>query len=165
MAVSCSKMNKGLSGRNEDIEVGISTGGMPCAMSSAAHISARLYSPIQIVVGTFWGTPLAGVVMMARNYWALGQPVKCRRVLLYGLGLAFPCLVVQGSWPADWGLGWLPVAWTVMAYWITRMIHRRVFDSHISAGGSKASWWGVVLIVVASVLFIFGVMFFLGGIG
>ena len=47
--------------------------------------NARLYSLRGIGLGVFFGSLLAGGVLIARNYRALGEPVKARNALVWSL--------------------------------------------------------------------------------
>jgi hypothetical protein len=115
-----------------------------------------LYSPNQIGVATFFGSPFAGTVLLYLNYKRRGLAGQARTAL--GLGaLGTAVLVALGFLLPDHLGNSLPLG----ALFALRQIARSdqpAYDAHLAAGGRKGSWWKVVGLGAASLAAFFAVL-------
>lgn len=122
------------------------------------HAGTVLYTPNQILLASFLGAPIAGVILMAVNEQRLGRPKGVLTSLAIGvaltavvLGLAF---VLPDNFPG------LPLSLLGMGA-IRALVQMKQADAvarHLQWGGRKGSGWvaagvgvlgGVIVIVVA----------------
>jgi len=128
--------------------------------------AVTLYSPGQIALAAFLGSPLAACWFWSRNYRVLGQFRAATQCLVWGsvgtAALVAISFVLPESFP---GLA-IPVGYTVGFRQAAKLVHGGTVAQHLSAGGRLGSWWAVAgvslgwLLLLLAVLFvaIFGVM-------
>ena len=101
----------------------------------------RLHSPAGITWATALGTPAAGGIVLALNYWKWGQKPFAAAAVAAGLlttaVLFWLAMVVPASVPAAAFL--LPQI--LAGYFLAKSLQGRRFDAHVVAGGRKASNW------------------------
>ena len=101
----------------------------------------RLQSPAGVAWATAIGTPVAGGIVLALNYWKWGQKGRAVAAIIAGLlATGFVCWlawVLPESVPAAAFF----VPQVVGGYYLTRWLQGRRFDAHIVSGGKKASRW------------------------
>ena len=116
-----------------------------------------LFSPNQIGLAAFLGTPIGAAWLAARNFRAIGQDEEVGRT--WGAGI-FLTLVIGGIsfvLPDRVPHSVLPLAYTLVLRAIAELKFRGVVDAHLSAGGTLVSWWRVVGIGILCGL-IFGML-------
>jgi len=122
----------------------------------------KLYSMAGIDVATFFGSWLAGAVLVSRNYRSLGEHDAARNALLLGvvstLALAFVIysIVVPATARVDAHV--ILAAQVAAVHLVVSWVQGDALESHASTGGEFFSRWrafGVSLLVlpVAMVLF------------
>lgn len=116
----------------------------------------RLFSAGQIAVATFFGSLLAGGLMLARNYSKLGEKDKAHRAVIFSfiafvlLWLGSAALVIDvpdsKAGPMMTGINfWIAVGFRFMInHW-----QGKQFDDHIRRGGEKVSGWNFAAIVAS----------------
>jgi len=111
----------------------------------------RMYSPGHVAFSTLIGGPLAGALLIARNYDRLGRASSARNTILLALGgvvllgvLAFNVPLA----PLD-RIG--PILFTFAMYYLAAQLQGTDYAFHISSGGAKGSAW-VALAVGAACL-------------
>ncbi len=111
-----------------------------------------LYSPGQVALATFLGTPVAGCWLLARNFKKLGISGLGWVMLVLGVfwtaGLC--ALGFADKLPGVISLGSVPAMVLVM-----RAVQGSELDRHTSLGGQITSWWWAVLAGIASLAIIF----------
>ncbi|HKE92788.1 MAG TPA: hypothetical protein VKB34_00665 [Povalibacter sp.] len=120
-----------------------------------------LYSPNQMFAASFIAAPIAAAWFAAANFRVIGQPIKARRIVLWGvlatilvIGLAF---VLPNSTPHSV----LPLAYSFGVRALAENAFKAVLQDHSSAGGRKGSWWRVVGV---SILFLLPIIVCLVGV-
>jgi hypothetical protein len=114
----------------------------------------RLYSPAQITAATVIGAPIAGAVLLARNYARLGDAVSGRKALLWGGCVTAGLLVVSLFLPDRFPNSVLPIGYSAAMYQLAKHLMGERLVSHITAGGARGSTWVAVGVGMASLLVI-----------
>src|SRR5688572_20884645 len=131
--------------------------------------ASRLYSPKQIAVATFLGSPLAGGWFMATNYRELGQEALATQAVWWGIAGAIVLMVIAFLLPDNFPNSVLPVACAVGMHSLVESRLGGAIKEHQAAGGPLFSWWrvvGISLLCAAILLaFVFGVFFVLAMLG
>lgn len=111
-----------------------------------------LYSPGQVALATFLGTPLAGCWLIARNFKKLGARWSAWAILALGIAwTAGLCgLAVIGKLPGVVSLGSIPASVLLM-----RGLQGGALDRHASLGGKPTSWGYAVLGSLACLAIVF----------
>lgn len=136
--------------------------GGPTAAAAAAGVPApveQLYSPNQIAIGAFLGSPLAAGWLAAHNYRAMRQPQDAGRAL--GLGIIATIVVMALAYylPESVPSVVLPIAYCVGIYQLADSKFKAVIAAHRTAGGTMRSSWRVVGIGLLCALVVVAVMF------
>ncbi|MFC2129705.1 ankyrin repeat domain-containing protein [Bacteroidota bacterium] len=106
----------------------------------------RLFSRTQVSVVTFFGTPIAGAILMARNFKALEKPESARNSIINGI-LGTIVLILMGVFLPKWFPDLVLPAASIIAIqiWYTRT-QKKAYDQHIKAGGLSGPATPVVVI-------------------
>jgi hypothetical protein len=92
-------------------------------------------------VATLLGTPAAGGIVLALNYWKWGQ--KGLAAAAVAAGLVITAVLAWLAWVTPL---WVPAAiflapQVLGGYFVAKSLQGRRFDAHIAGGGRKASNW------------------------
>jgi hypothetical protein len=132
------------------------------AAPNAAAKSYRLYSPVHVGWATFLGSPIAGCILMAINYWRLGELKSGRLAIVCGFVVSCCLFAVGFLLPERFPNSVLPLAFTWGMYGIAKSLQGDSFERHLEGGGQKASAWlatGVGLLCLVGVLvLLFGIV-------
>jgi hypothetical protein len=112
--------------------------------------SERLWSPRQIALAAFLGSPLAAGWCFSRNYDALSRLSDSRRSFWLGIAATAAVVAICFALPRNFPNFIIPAAYT---YAIERYASRcfgTIYSEHVANGGAKGSWWGIVGISLAS---------------
>jgi hypothetical protein len=112
--------------------------------ASAAGASGPLYSPRQLAIAAFLGSPLAAAWFAAANFKALAQPIKARQTLYWGVGLLVVVTIVSFLLPDGVPNSVLPIAYSIGVYTAAKQRFEETVRLHLAAGGKLGSWWRVV---------------------
>jgi hypothetical protein len=136
--------------------------GGPTAAAAAAgvpHPVEQLYSPNQIAIGAFLGTPLAAGWLAAHNYRAMRQPREAGRVLGLGIIATIVVMAIAYYLPDSVPSVVFPIAYCVAIYQAADSKFKAVVAAHRTAGGTMRSSWRVVGIGLLCALIVVAVMF------
>jgi hypothetical protein len=122
----------------------------------------RLYSPNQVALGTFLGTPIAAGWLMAANYRAWDEPNKARTALFAGIAATLALVVIAFVAPEAPGTSVAALAYTFAARALAMRLQGHDFTRTLVAGGSRHSAWRVVGIALFSVFLFLAVCFVAG---
>jgi len=115
----------------------------------------KLYSPGHVAWATFLGAPIAGCLLLAMNYWRLGESNSGRLAIVWGL-IATTCLLAISCFlPENFPSAILPAAYTFGMLSIAKSLQGDIVARHVNSGGSTASAWratGVGLLCLCGVL-------------
>jgi hypothetical protein len=142
----------------------------PASSGSQTTLPAsRLYSPKQIAVATFLGSPLAGGWFVATNYRELGQDALATQSIWWGIAGAIVMMFIAFLLPDNFPNSVLPIACAAGVYSLVESKLGGAIKEHQAAGGPLFSWWRVVgvslLCALILVAVIFGVLFILAMLG
>lgn len=130
-------------------------GDIPSSDGKPTTASWPLYSPMQMAVGTFLGTAMAGAWLAAANFKATGQSVKARKTLWWGAAVAALTMVVAFILPEKFPNSVLPLAVAFGVRGLAETHFGVIVGKHQKDGGAVRSWWrvvGISLLIAAIVL-------------
>jgi hypothetical protein len=119
--------------------------------------AGRLYSAGQVTGATAIGGPIAGAILLARNYSALGDRAASRKTLLWASAGTVAVFVIAYFLPESASKG-LPIGYTVGMFHVAKQLQGDRFKSHIAGGGLQGSTWFAVgigaltLVVIVALL-------------
>jgi len=119
----------------------------------------KLYSPGQIALAAFLGSPLAGCWFWSRNYLRLGQSSSSTQCLIWGAVGTVALLAISFFLPERFPDQAIPIGYTFGLLQAAKHTHGSIVAQHLSAGGRLGSWWAVVgisllfLVIVLAILF------------
>lgn len=132
-------------------------------MEPNESIKRRLYSPGQIALAAFIGSPIAACWFFGRNYRELGKPESTKQWLVWGsvgtVALFAVIFILSFIVRINLPNQVIPIGYTFGLREAAKRIHGSTVTEHLSAGGRLGSWWFVVglsllfLIAVAAVWF------------
>ncbi len=115
----------------------------------------RLYTPQQVGLATFLGTPLAGAYVMARNYWSLGRSGSGWNCLGFGLVgtilLVAAATLITSKAPTTG----ITIGLVFAMMQAAKALQQRDIDAHVARQGQLHSGWraaGVGLVGCAIVI-------------
>ena len=119
--------------------------------------SGPLYSPRQIYLASFLGSPIAAAWLFHRNFTTLGD--ESRAQLALGLGFAATvAVVVLGIYLPKGSPNLLvPIIYSYAIYQYAAMVFKAAYEKHLTEGGRRGSWWMVVGVSLLAVMILFGV--------
>jgi len=121
-------------------------------------VGYKLYSPAQVTLAAFLGSPLSACWFFAANYRALGNAAAANRCLGWGaLGTAL--LVALGFVLPQEIRSVIPVASVVMVSQAARQAQGAAVEAHRAAGGRLGSWWAVIGVSLLALAVILGLVF------
>jgi hypothetical protein len=106
---------------------------------------SKLFSAGQVALATFLGAPIAGSLLLAQNYHALGKAGSARRPLLVG-GVSTTLLFILAFFLPEKSPS-LALPACIGMYIYARQEQGAAIDDYLKAGGRKGSW--KVAIIVA----------------
>jgi hypothetical protein len=122
----------------------------------------EIYSPNQVFVGTFLGGPLASILMLKRNFVALGETVAAKKTIIWGIVLSVgpvgALYVIQKSLPQN-ATSAMPLVISFISQSIAR--HRQLTKDAIRNADrySFRSNFHVVLVGIISLVVSLSAMF------
>jgi hypothetical protein len=109
----------------------------------------KLYSPLQVAAATLLGLPIAGALLMASNFRALGAPRSQRKALIAGVAGSIAVAALAWVLPEHFPGLVLPIAYIGAVGGIANSVQGESFRAHIAAGGLRRSNWMVLGIGLA----------------
>ncbi len=121
----------------------------------------KLYTISAIGLATFFGTVLAGGLILAINYWRLGNEVAARNSLLFSVMATLGILLIAYSIPDDVNLPNIifTVIQLVVMIQIAKQLQGVDINNHIDNDGAVESNWkafGISLLVSIALM---GILF------
>jgi hypothetical protein len=124
--------------------------------SNSSEVSARLYSVGQITLATFLGAPVAGCLLLDRNYRALGRSAAAWQSLAAGVVSTILLVLIGFRLPENFPNMALPVAYCVGMRQLAKYLHGEALSDHLNSGGRKGSWVITVVVGLGGLIIIFG---------
>jgi hypothetical protein len=131
----------------------------PAAPVADVAGSGTLYSPRQIYVASFLGSPIAAAWFIHQNFMTLGIESRALRTL--GLGFAATVAVVVAGFflPNRFPSVLLPLAYSFAVYQYASFLFKGAYSKHLTESGRKGSWWMVIGVSLLAALIFIGVVF------
>lgn len=101
----------------------------------------RLFSAGQVSLATFFGAPMAGCLLLAQNYRALGKGGSAWRPLAVGTISTILLMILALFLPEKFPALWLPAGSCFGMYHYAKQRQGGAIDYHLKAGGRKGSTW------------------------
>jgi hypothetical protein len=144
--------------------------GSPQVMADEAHTPApltnepdgRLYSAGQIGLATFLGAPIAGCLLLARNYELLENKKAAWQLLAVGIGATIVLLIIAFLLPENTRGSGLSLGACIGMYFTAKHLQGETVERHLKAGGRKGSWGLTVALGLVSALIIIVLLFVVG---
>ena len=111
---------------------------------SPPPVSARLYTPGQIALATFFRSFLAASWFYAHNLAVVGRPEWKFRALVVGSITTAITMGIAYLLPEKTPNLLLPLACVFIARTHADINFRKIIGTHLAAGGRQGSWWLVV---------------------
>ncbi len=122
-----------------------------------AAVPYRLFDSGAVLLATFFGSPLAGAILMAVNYGRLGKSGK--GFLAAVLGLIATALLIAVGLSQNKGSSVLGIVFLLATWQVARMAQGKDVEEHTARGGQLGSKWTAFFIGVATLAVLFGVIF------
>lgn len=129
------------------------------AVPLAQPRAEKLYSPNQIAVAAFLGSPLAAGWLFASNYRQLGQAGKATASLIWNVAGTVGLLIIAFMLPERFPGHIIPLAYSFAILHTAKRLQGEAFADHIAAGGRLQSWWAAVGVGLLCLVLVFGVIF------
>lgn len=130
--------------------------GIVFATASAAPVPAipnyRLYDPISVGLAAFFGSPIAGTVLMAINYRHLGRKSSAIVAVILGIAATALAIALEPYIPSTF-TSVTAIALFVGTYNAAKTLQGPIVEKHEVAGGGLHSRWaafGISLAVLAA---------------
>jgi hypothetical protein len=119
----------------------------------------KLFSVEQITVASLFAGPIAGCLLLARNWRVLGKGRSAWLPLTAGVASTGLLIIIGFSLPEKTRATPFTVAALVATYYYAKQSQGAVIDYHLKAGGRRRSWaaaiaTGLGCVVVGLVLFV-----------
>ena len=128
----------------------------PLPMGVVVVPTYKLYAPGQMALATFLGTPIAGTLLLGRNFSKLGKRGAAWTSYVLGvLATAFliAVAILVPRFPGMMGLGSIAVIWTLGS-----TMQGPQYQRHLECGGRRASSWAAIGISLLSTLIVFAIV-------
>ena len=119
--------------------------------SETTFPTATIYTPTNVLLGSFLGGPLVAGYFISRNFSAFGESEKAWLTWIITIIAAAVIFCIAFSL-SETNSRAIPAAYTVMAYTLARHYQGDSIDAHVNAGGAKHGWLNVIGISIAGLI-------------
>ncbi|MEP7036938.1 MAG: hypothetical protein ABI891_01230 [Acidobacteriota bacterium] len=123
------------------------------------EIRGGLFSVGQIILATFFGMPIAGCLLLARNYRQLGKNAVARQTLAAGVISTIVLLISSFFLPEKFPNMILPVAYCFAMRQLVIYLQGDIIDNYLKNGENKGSWAIAAAIGLGCLAVILGLIF------
>jgi hypothetical protein len=120
----------------------------------------RLYDPGAVGLATFFGSPIAGAILMAMNYRRLGKGDKGLLAVVLSLVATAAIIAFAMTKPAA-GSSVLGIVLFVCMWQVAKATQGKAVEAHVARGGALASKWTAFWLGVLMLTMIFGTVMFI----
>lgn len=121
--------------------------------------AGTLYSPRQIYMASFLGSPIAAAWFIRHNFLTLGNKSALLRTLWLGLAATIAVVVTGYFLPKQFPNALLPLLYSYAIYLYAQFLFKTPYNKHLTAGGRRGSWWIVIGISLFAAMILVGVAF------
>jgi hypothetical protein len=118
----------------------------------------KLYSAGQVALATVLGAPVAGSLLVARNYEVLENRRAAWGALAVGIGATLFLLALAFLLPENTRMTGLSGGICIAAYLTAKNIQGDTVDRHLKAGGRKGSWGLTVVLGLVCTIITLGLL-------
>lgn len=130
----------------------------PPGPAEATEIPAyKLYTPAQVTLATFLGTPIAGMYLLSTNRRRMGHAGQATTTLLGGVGVTVLLIVLAIVLPESVGRA-VPLVTTIAVSQYAR-IDQPLLDAHLARRGQKESSWKAAGFGLAGMVALLAILF------
>lgn len=123
------------------------------------EVAGKLFSVGQITLATFLGAPIAGCLLLAKNYRVLGRTGAAWQSLWWGAISTSLILLISFWLPENFPNMVLPVAYCFGMRQFATYSQGDALSNHLQAGGRIGSWAVTVSLGIGCLLLIVGLIF------
>ena len=127
----------------------------PAAVGEAP--AYKLYTPGQIFLATFLGTPATGLYLLSANRRRIGHAGIATATLLVGIGATLLLLVLAVVLPDS--IGRAASLGLTFVVWQYARADQPLLDTHLARGGKQESSWKAVGLGLAGLVTVLGLLF------
>jgi len=131
----------------------------PAEAVQVTSVAGKLYSPNQIALASFLGSPVAAGWLFASNYRLLGQPGKAVSSWLWGLVGTAVLVTIGFLLPDKFPRQIIPLGVSLGILQTAKQLLGGVYEAHLAAGGRSRSWWVAVGVGLLCFVLVFGAIF------
>jgi hypothetical protein len=118
-----------------------------------------VHPPWHVLLAALLGGPLAGCLVLRRNYTAFGRPGAARKAWIWGLVATLAMIPIIYFIPESFPHMAIPAAYTMALYYFAKTDQRPAYEQSLQHGGARASVWITIGIGVACMAAITGMVF------
>ncbi|MDQ1593225.1 MAG: hypothetical protein QOG71_3852 [Pyrinomonadaceae bacterium] len=133
-------------------------GATPPPILLASDSGSKLYSVGQITLATYLGAPVAGCLLLARNYRALGKSDAAWQPIVVGIASTILLFTIAFLLPENFPDKVLPFGYTSAMYWFARQWEGGAIDNHLNAGSRKGSWAVTIVVGLGCTAIVLGLL-------
>ena len=119
--------------------------------------SGPLYSPRQIYLASFLGSPIAAAWLFHRNFLTLGNESRAQLALGLGVAATVALFVVGMYLPKGSPNLLVPIVYSFAIYQYATLVFKAAYEKHLTSGGRRGSWWMVIGVSLLAAMLVFGV--------
>jgi hypothetical protein len=119
----------------------------------------RLFSVEQITSAAFLGSPIAGCLLLARNYHELGKGGAAWQALAAGTVSSILVLLLAASLPENSHNTALPIVYCLGLRQLAIYLQGGAISNHYMTGGRKGSWVTTIAVGLGCLTFTFVLLF------
>jgi hypothetical protein len=127
-----------------------------------SQANSKLFSIEQITLAAFLGSPVAGCLLLARNYRQLGKGRAAWQALAAGTASSILVLLLAFCLPENFPNMALPFAYCFGLRQLAKYLQGGAISNHFMTGGRKGSWVTTIAVglgcLVAIFVLVFGVI-------
>jgi hypothetical protein len=121
--------------------------------------TCKLHTENAIRIATFLGGPLVAGYLIANNYKELGETEKVKTTWMITVTATIVVIVLAYFLPEGTPKPLLPLAYSVVVYYLVQKLQGAKIKAHVAAGGQMWSIWNAVLAGIVGLLIIVAILF------
>jgi hypothetical protein len=134
-------------------------GEVPLPILLESTSGSKLFSVEQITLATFLGAPIAGCLLLAQNYRALGKGDAAWQSLVAGIVSTILLFIIVFLLPENFlGMG-LAVGSCIGMRQVVKQLQGGAIDNHLKGGGRNGSWAVTTVVGLGCSVIVLGIIF------
>ena len=118
----------------------------------------KLFSAGQITLATFLGAPLAGCLLLVKNFRALGKGGAAWQPLVVGIASTTLLIILGFILPEKFPGAGLAAGGCFGIYYYAKQVQGGVIENHLKAGGRQGSWLSAIAVGVVCAVVLFALI-------